>query len=581
MLALRLFKKTLANSNKPKPLVLVRRLKSFLAQTSKTNNSLKELSIIPLTAQKLLSKLFYKFNAPKNNFKKWHTDWTKNPCQFLYKKRSMPFFSKIKIPNTTHNNFFKQGFDIKTCWETARMQDLSYKTLQDFVLQPKKTQQKKLVQTFFNSWQSFEAHNPYLFGVNWKNPMEIGIRSVNLLWIIALMPLPKKNLEKIIASLHDHYEFINSNLETSVTPNNHFLADMVSLCYLKTFVKNTPKDQLKAFFIKTWQAFKQQLLNDATFYEGSSCYHRLNLEMMLHLCFLDQFLKLKVTDINFVQNKVGQLFLACSKNNDYLKVGDNDSAKFVFGVFEKPGAVNNSFLKIWHFQNFGLVVAKNDTNFISLRCYNFDKSRQPSGHFHHDQLSITVTLDNQKIFIEPGTATYSGNTKLRNFLRSPKSYSSFFWTKEKQSSELFSCNIETCTKNKLSVKNKISNHLQKIIISGTHCYDSITKKRTVKIIFNNELQKVQELSIVDMVLTPAKPKHFYWNWHIHPSCKIKKSQDSKEFSIKGSQYKISSTIPLKIHKTFIAKHYNWLDRSTKIKSHRLSIKQAMLCVHLL
>ena len=62
---------------------------------------------------------------------------------------------------------------------------------------------------------------------------------------------------------------------------------------------------------------------------------------------------------------------------------------------------------------------------MTLRHPTF-KISQPTGHFHKDELSLTLIHNNSPLIIDPGTSTYSGNTKLRNQLRSVESHSTFF-----------------------------------------------------------------------------------------------------------------------------------------------------------
>ena len=549
-------------------------LKNFFVFMKKENANFQNLSILPLQFEKDQLEIFSTYLAPqKNNWQKWHTDWTTKNNPGLYSKKQTPFFWCITPKSNAFKNFYKKGFDIKVCWELTRMQIFSYKAF---------WQHKKKdffsVQGFSSFWQSFSARNQYLYGLHWINPMEVGIRSVNLLWIMMMTNLPKNIHLSILNSLQKHKEFIENNLETSTTPNNHFLADLVSLCYLNAFLGFDSKENLKKIFSKTWQAFLAQLLPDNTFYEGSSCYHKLNLEMMLHLSLLDKFFKIGITDLKFITQKVSQLFLSCSTPENYLKIGDNDSGKFVFGVEEKVSPKDLVLkLKIDHYPNFGLIIIKNQDTRISLRYKIFNPQTQPSGHFHYDNLSITFTHKGKPIIIEPGTSDYSGNTRLRRFLRGFKSYSTFFSTKEKLSQNLFFTESDN-SQNKVFIKSYANNFWQIIkIIGTTRIGDSLKliKRRKIVIKFDLAKKAISNLLIQDKVFNNSEfSQKINWNFLLAQNVELQKtSPKNYSFFLNKEPVFISSSICLTRKKGFFAPGYKKLVKTNRLTATISDLKQ--------
>jgi hypothetical protein len=97
---------------------------------------------------------------------------------------------------------------------------------------------------------------------------------------------------------------------------------------------------------------------------------------------------------------------------------------------------------------------KNKKLFFSLRVISaYDKKF--TSHYHFDQLSNILILNNKNLIIDPGTYTYSGNIKYRNYFRSYKAHFSPINIKFEKDLDIFS---------------KIDHPTFKSLIMGKYCY---------------------------------------------------------------------------------------------------------------
>lgn len=147
--------------------------------------------------------------------------------------------------------------------------------------------------------------------------------------------------------------------------------------------------------------------------------------------------------------------------------------------------VNKSIMKnikLSYFKDFGIFILKNNKLFFSLRAINkYDKKF--TSHYHFDQLSNILILKNKNLIIDPGTYTYNGNTKYRNYFRSYLAHFSPINIRSKENSDIFS---------------KIDHPTLKYLIIGKYCYlvKTTIKKNTYYsgYIFENNNIKIFHIS---------------------------------------------------------------------------------------
>ncbi|KKQ33226.1 MAG: hypothetical protein US49_C0002G0121 [candidate division TM6 bacterium GW2011_GWF2_37_49] len=470
--------------------------------------------------KKLFRLRFYKkalrseANHTNANQIEWQKDFKveqlKNTNKILesaWQQQKNIFYQDIKISCPKIMQADEYNPDVKVPWEMSRFQHIF-----ELSAAYKQTGDKKYAESFKYQVEDWINQNPYLLGVNWLCPMEVGIRAIN--WIHGFncfkddKIIPNEFWQKFTRSLYDHMHFLENNWEWSDRPNNHYLADLLGYFYLCEFLGDTRTK--KNWVVKTMiEQFFQQIQPDGTSYEGSTNYHKLDTEIFLHFKQLCDATKTALPqEFCYRLTKMEQFLQDCSDEAGNLaQIGDNDSGKITTGVapfvpvrlryatlrangggksvrgdtsiqffgrssrvfckakcIEGCGLQNHSVRAIYFsrrnrshtndiktYPNFGLTIIKNNGLHITFRHATFNK-RQPTGHFHQDQLAITLSLKGIPILIDPGTGAYTANSGLRNQLRSFESHNTFYPVQEHCFDELFQLEREGHCEDKTSLQ---------------------------------------------------------------------------------------------------------------------------------
>lgn len=85
-----------------------------------------------------------------------------------------------------------------------------------------------------------------------------------------------------------------------------------------------------------------------------------------------------------------------------------------------------------HFEDFGLIVFKSDTLFLTIYYGANEKAQSSWGHQHNDKLSFELAVNGKDIVSDPGSYCYTSNPKLRNQFRSTKVHSTICINNEEQ-----------------------------------------------------------------------------------------------------------------------------------------------------
>jgi hypothetical protein len=76
----------------------------------------------------------------------------------------------------------------------------------------------------------------------------------------------------------------------------------------------------------------------------------------------------------------------------------------------------------YYFPDTGLAIIKNASFYLCISLLNRSKAHRYRGHFHNDQLSIELWVNNKNVIVDPGTNTYTGNMLERNQMRSARAH---------------------------------------------------------------------------------------------------------------------------------------------------------------
>lgn len=436
----------------------------------------------------------------------------------------LDFKSGYRWSAKTHVNVIafghKLGTDIKVPWELSRLQHLPQLALWA-ISEKSEGQSLHIVSEIRAQILDFLAHNPPRFGVNWRCPMDVGIRTVNLVMTHSLLSSAGFELDKAFQvilgnAVQDHVDHILANLEWSETARgNHYLANILGLLFGAAALDRSPRNiamlafAIQEFFIEV----KRQFLSDGASFEGSTGYHRLSSEMLywgtalilgLPEEWVDQLASYdakaiktrppfsqrlfkieegKIEIPSYLHDAISQSrkFIEDTTKPDglSLKIGDYDSGRLLKlfvplketrevildhspalslanGLFENQvngdGLVlsalrkerrlepalsritrilqqETSFesfdqvqtviaiegldsLRLSCYREFGLYIWKTDDFMMTLRCHEGQGLRE-WGHFHDDNLGLTLYGRGQDLIADPGSYLYSAKPEDR------------------------------------------------------------------------------------------------------------------------------------------------------------------------
>jgi len=490
----------------------------------------------------------------------WHEDFKlksqNSSADYIFDSTS--FYKDIKIKVGKTDDLLK---DIKTPWELSRFQHLvilgqAYEITHD----------EKYAQTFVEHITDWLTKNPYMLGINWASPMEVGVRAIN--WIWAWHYFKNSGLitlefwRKFTCSLDDHMHYLENNWETyDGRTSNHYLADLIGYFYLCWFFEGTPSIIKKRnwCYQEMLREFDKQIFNEGTSYEGSTAYHTLVTQMFDHFVFLCEEFNLPLSDDFKAKHKRMHEFIWwCTINdNEMIKIGDDDSGKLVF--FSWQSQEKKCIEGIKSYPLFGLSIFKNEKLHLTLRHHAYHK-RQSSGHMHNDALSITLAAHGTPIIIDPGSYTYTPSKIWRNHFRSVAVHNTFYVTNQEPvlfDERLFALNIPAASAEVLyeGWKNKITLADTQNIVSASHNLYSrfgLEAHRTVCVENNT-------ITITDWWSSKEKTfndKQSSYNFTLHPEITAKKEDEHWVFYHNDKSIaRMKSNLEFTLHDTWVSLGY--------------------------
>ncbi|MFQ5685048.1 MAG: alginate lyase family protein [Candidatus Scalindua sp.] len=386
-------------------------------------------------------------------------------------KWPMRFYTDYAISDLTPGN----GIDVKIPWELSRCHQMVVLAQLWYL-----TNDKKYAEECFSQWESWLSSNPWCYGINWTCTMEVAIRAVNWLWAFMLLSTASawtsKRKRKLSLSLWQHATYIEHNLEVGVQRGqiikaNHYLSNVCALACLGLICHELPGvERWRKVGLKSLEnEIRRQVLSDGFFFESSTSYHRLAVELFLIPAILAKRVGYKMTGEYWARlEKMLEVILYMKRPDGCVpQIGDNDDGRLLIlnGYPDWPrhdhryllalGAVlfNRSDFKVaageecpedvfWLLGQDGVEKFKSlISNTKTLSCKKFPEGglytinnrdrgdyaivrtglapvNAPTAHAHNDTLSLELWLSGQPVFIDPGTFCYTSDLAQRNHFRS-------------------------------------------------------------------------------------------------------------------------------------------------------------------
>ena len=378
----------------------------------------------------------------------------------------MQHFTRLKLVD------LDAGFDVKVPWELNRFHHVV--TLgQCYAL----TGESRYVTESIAQLQDWWIENPYEFGPNWANAMEVSIRAVNLIWSYELMRaaplLDNQFILSLLGSLLQHGRYITRYLESGWPGSNHLVADLCGLIWLGIYLRPAPEAErwLQRGLHLLAREMRTQIYPDGADYEASSSYHLLVTEMVLWTCAYCQ-----LNDINlpiiFGERLTGMLavlagllrpdgemplfgdcdsgrWLALESDTENLRTGQDARGLLAFGaVFlgrdDWMHAASEHKLQpercetaIWAFGEHAISSTERslqresgweafpDAGWYVMRTgeqYMAVNASENGAvgwgvHAHNDALSFELVFGQRAFLVDPGSYAYTGDFRARNTFR--------------------------------------------------------------------------------------------------------------------------------------------------------------------
>jgi len=245
----------------------------------------------------------------------------------------------------------KPGGDIKAPWELSRLQHLPRMAIFSCLFPDEADNIKN---EFCYQCLDFIALNPPRMGVNWKCTMDVGIRLANMALAYSLFHTGGRSFSEgfnqvFFNSIYEHCNHIVKNLEWSeVLTSNHYLENVCGLLFGSALLPESIKrrEWLDFAIRELKREVVKQFHDEGTNFEGSTAYHRLSSDMMIHSVALISAFEGKPTDYEIAKRISGSTrFMEAITRPDgsFTQVGDNDSGYFFrlspTGSFERIEAV--------------------------------------------------------------------------------------------------------------------------------------------------------------------------------------------------------------------------------------------------
>ena len=369
------------------------------------------------------------------------------------------------------------GFDIKIPWELSRFHQAVILG-QCYSL----TGQSVYVTEFMAQLQDWWVESPCEFGPNWANAMEVGIRSVNLIWAYELMRASPQISNEFtflfLRNLFEHGRYIVRHLENGWPGSNHFIANLCGLIWLGIYLGPAPEAQkwLQIGLRLLTRELRTQVYPDGAHYEVSSGYHILVTEMVLWTCAYCKLNDVRLSTVVY-ERLAGMLdvihgmirpdgemplfgdcdsgrWLALESDTDRLRTGQDARGLLVLGavLLDREDwlsaaaipelRVERQEAALWAFglqadvavvpsvQGVDQSVGFPDVGWYVMRagqvCMFVNTSENGSGgwgiHAHNDTLSFELVEGRRAFMIDPGSYVYTGDYRARNAFRATASH---------------------------------------------------------------------------------------------------------------------------------------------------------------
>jgi len=308
------------------------------------------------------------------------------------------------------------------------------------------------------SW--FQA-NPYNRGINWVSALEVAFRALSWIWTYHLTgeKMAAEFRMQWLRRLYQHGCHLENNLSLYFSPNTHLLGEALALHALGLFFTGFPRaahwEQLGARVMR--EQMERQVHIDGSHVEQSTYYHLYATDMFLLHAILA---KPDREYMDKLEKMTEYLHAVMGPSRILPFLGDDDGGRLFHPYGERSGfgratvATASAVLDRPHWQwdvkdlheqavwwlgagvldrkpgegkwesrlfsDAGVAALSSGANQVIFDAGGFGP--WGAGHSHADALSILARSGQEEILIDPGTCTYVGEQKWRDWFRSTEAH---------------------------------------------------------------------------------------------------------------------------------------------------------------
>jgi hypothetical protein len=343
------------------------------------------------------------------------------------------------------------GSDLVLLWHSNRMMFLL-----DLAAAYRATSDEGLARQWFRVVEGWCGQNPFMVGMNWRSPMEAGIRLV--VWSLSLAclrgaQLPRERVcERILRSVARQADFLAGGFSLKHLPNNHLVAEAATLYAFATYwpTLDRASDWRSRSEEVLCEEARRQVLPDGFHYENSVNYHMFVLDFYL-IYLLAKTLREEEPPrqiLEAVARMADAATQLVSPAGRLPQVGDDSTDHFFalrsygelerqtadvrFEALVKPAWADQLRKTDWGaslldrssplhtnhvFQAAGIVVLRDaGSHFVMTAGPQHDRGF-PDGHMHADAGSFELELDGAMVIVDSGTWLYAYDSSARDYFR--------------------------------------------------------------------------------------------------------------------------------------------------------------------
>lgn len=427
------------------------------------------------------------------------------------------YFNDIKISD--------KDPDIRSVWEPARLQHIAI--MINYIIQNKNKE-------FSDSGLQFSKknvlkwihENPFPYGPHYISAMECGLRIPVLLYCLkTLGNLEIGDSQLIQETLYRHAWWISKRLSLYSSRGNHTVAEANGLIFAGAVFRHTAEGH--QWLAEGYQLLKKELANqifeDGGPAEQSLSYHRFVCD--LYWFAIDFLKKNNLYDCEEFEEPLikAEHFITAFKDagGGLPSIGDSDDGHAIApGVHPCRTYPKFKKRKIQTFSKSGYTIFHDKK--VRLTFDHGPLGMAPLfNHGHADALSITLSVDGQKILVDPGTYRYNGEPNFRKYFKGTRAHNTITIDRQDQAIQENSFIWSHAYNAELTRKEKLNDVW---LIQAKH--DGYLR-------YKKPVQHIRSLFILKGTTIVIKDKfygegihEFELNFHLHPDVKIEKCQEN-------------------------------------------------------